>query len=33
VQDDWSVSSRLQLNSGLRYEIDTDVNNQSRATS
>ena len=30
VQDDWSVSTRLQLNLGLRYEIDTDVNNQSR---
>ncbi len=30
VQDDWSVSNRLQLNLGLRYEIDTDVNNQSR---
>jgi hypothetical protein len=31
VQDDWSVSSRLLLNAGLRYEIDTEVNNQSRA--
>jgi hypothetical protein len=30
VQDDWSVSNRLQVNLGLRYEIDTDVNNQSR---
>lgn len=30
VQDDWSVSDRLQLNLGLRYEIDTEVNNQSR---
>jgi hypothetical protein len=30
VQDDWNVSDRLQLNVGLRYEIDTDVNNQSR---
>jgi hypothetical protein len=31
VQDDWSVSDLLQLNVGLRYEIDTEVNNQSRA--
>jgi len=31
VQDDWSVSNRLRLNAGLRYEFDTDVNNQSRA--
>ena len=31
VQDDWSVSNSLQLNLGLRYEIDTEVNNQSRA--
>ena len=30
VQDDWAVSSRLQLNAGLRYELDTEVNNQSR---
>jgi outer membrane receptor protein involved in Fe transport len=30
VQDDWSVSRRLSLNLGLRYELDTDVNNQSR---
>ncbi len=30
VQDDWNVSSRLQINAGLRYEFDTDVNNQSR---
>jgi hypothetical protein len=30
VQDDWTVSDRVQLNVGLRYEIDTEVNNQSR---
>jgi hypothetical protein len=30
VQDDWAVSSRLQINAGLRYELDTEVNNQSR---
>lgn len=30
IQDDWSVSDRLHLNLGLRYEFDTDVNNQSR---
>jgi hypothetical protein len=30
LQDDWSVSDRLQLSIGLRYEFDTDVNNQSR---
>jgi hypothetical protein len=30
VQDDWRVSDRLTFNLGLRYEIDTDVNNQSR---
>jgi hypothetical protein len=30
VQDDWSVSNRLRVNLGLRYEIDTEVNNQSR---
>jgi hypothetical protein len=30
VQDDWRVSDRLQVNAGLRYELDTDVNNQSR---
>jgi Carboxypeptidase regulatory-like domain/TonB dependent receptor-like, beta-barrel len=30
VQDDLRVSNRLQLNLGLRYEVDTDVNNQSR---
>ncbi len=30
LQDDWSVSNRLQVNLGLRYELDTEVNNQSR---
>lgn len=30
VQDEWRLSERLQLDAGLRYEIDTDVNNQSR---
>ncbi|MFN7982558.1 MAG: TonB-dependent receptor, partial [Vicinamibacterales bacterium] len=30
VQDDWSVSDRLTVNLGVRYEVDTDVNNQSR---
>ena len=30
VQDDWTVSSRLSVNVGLRYEFDTEVNNQSR---
>ena len=32
LQDDWSLSSRLQLNVGLRYELDTEVNNQSRVS-
>jgi hypothetical protein len=32
IQDDWNLSRRLQLNAGLRYEIDTDVNNQSRGS-
>jgi hypothetical protein len=30
IQDDWSVSNRVRLNLGVRYEVDTDVNNQSR---
>ena len=30
VQDDWAFSDRLQINAGLRYELDTEVNNQSR---
>jgi hypothetical protein len=30
VQDDWRVHPRLTLNLGIRYEIDTDVNNVSR---
>ena len=30
VQDDWRIHPRLSLNLGLRYEIDTDVNNVSR---
>ena len=30
LQDDWTVSDRLSVNLGLRYEFDTDVNNQSR---
>lgn len=30
VQDDWRVHPRLTINAGLRYEVDTDVNNQSR---
>jgi hypothetical protein len=31
-QDDWRVSNRVQMNLGLRYELDTDVNNQSRVS-
>ena len=30
AQDDWRVHPRLTLNLGMRYEIDTDVNNISR---
>ena len=30
VQDDWRVSPQLTLNVGLRYELDTDVKNNSR---
>ena len=30
IQDDWAVNSRVQINAGLRYELDTEVNNQSR---
>jgi hypothetical protein len=30
VQDDWRLTSQLSLNVGVRYEIDTDVNNISR---
>ena len=30
AQDDWRVHPRLTLNLGVRYEIDTDVNNISR---
>ena len=30
IQDDWRMHPQLSLNLGLRYEIDTDVNNLSR---
>jgi hypothetical protein len=30
AQDDWRVTPRLTLNLGVRYELDTDVNNISR---
>lgn len=30
VQDDWRIHPRLSLNLGVRYELDTDVNNVSR---
>jgi hypothetical protein len=30
VQDDWRVHPQLSLNLGVRYEVDTDVNNISR---
>jgi len=30
VQDDWRVSPQLTVNVGLRYELDTDVKNNSR---
>jgi hypothetical protein len=30
IQDDWRPTDRLLVSAGLRYEVDTDVNNQSR---
>lgn len=30
IQDDWRVTPQLSLNLGIRYELDTDVNNISR---
>ena len=30
AQDEWRIAPTVQLNVGLRYEIDTDVNNRSR---
>ncbi|MGC4084414.1 MAG: amino acid permease [Vicinamibacterales bacterium] len=32
VQDDWTVSNRLTVNLGLRYEVDADINDQSRVS-
>ncbi|MEW6732263.1 MAG: TonB-dependent receptor [Acidobacteriota bacterium] len=30
IQNDWRVNDRLTFNLGLRYEIDTDINNRSK---
>lgn len=32
LQDDWRVHPRLSVSAGLRYEVDTDVNNISRVS-